>query len=315
MSRFDKRLSSAINGVRTYKVEARSEGYESTVNAAYWIAREAGSKDCFDLMLETAVGAGGNYTLLGDTADLPITTSTGNAATKGNQVWWFENYKEQYKFTNIGEHPLTLEVWEYVAKSSRSLEAGATVERQFMADAKHGHDQFLPDGVSTTSVISGDNLLSVSNNEGTCYSTTMTPSTSPFMRKLWKRLKRRKVVLDPQDVAHFTCFVKNMRYDPEKYAMVTEDGGAGGDDTNIIAGITKVVCWSFHGPIGRSSVAGEENIVGLIKADLAVERSIRSKIYPLLNAKKQKISTLNIDDTTGKTMVHPADHDLLDDDN
>lgn len=311
MSAFNKRISTQINGSRSYDKEARVDGYESPQNGMLWTTREAGSVQDFDTMLETAPGTGGAYTTLGDTNDQTITSTSGSLS--GHQKWSFYNYVEAYKFTNIGEHPLHLILEEYVCKQSRALEGAiACAEDQFFYDFQKGYDQHRATGsaVGTTGATDTGIITAASTNSLISYSNTLS-STNAYMQKFWKRLKRRKIKMNPGDEAEYKCRVKNIVYDPERYKHTTEDS----DDIDMIKGVTKIVLWRFYGPLGRSSVAGEHAIVGLMKCDLGVERRIKAKFIPLLASKKQRYNTLVFDDLTGKTLVGPTEHALLDDAN
>ncbi len=309
MSKFNKRVSKQINGSRSYRREVRTEGFESTQNSQLWITRIAGSVGDYDGMLEQSVGTGGDYTLLGDSTNLPITSTTGNVATFGHQSWRMENYFESYKFTNICEHPVTLSVYEFVSKQTRALEGAASADRQFLHDYEKGHDLYLSDGTKTSTVASQDaGIAAVSSNQLTVYSSTKTPTNS-HTRKFWKMLQKRKIVMNPGDTATYKLRVKGINYDPSTYKRITE----GTADAELIAGITKTFLFAFHGPLGRSSVAGEHATVGLMTVDVGLERMIKCKIIPLFNAKRQRWEQLDIDDLTGKTLVGPTEHELLDD--
>lgn len=312
-------VSRQLFGIRKYREEARTEGIENTVNMIKWKSHGFYDPAFMDSVLESTT-SGATYTYLGDASNAaetngPLKLTGGDAdAVRKNQKWIFKNFRAAHEFTNVGEHALFLGVYEYVAtRGGVYINSLGSTANQLMYDVEQGIDAHIATGASSASSKTGQFLLGTRlNNVLETHSGYLKPYNR-HIAKQWKLLKKRTIKLDPGDTARYLIRFKNYTYDISKVRGNADSADAGAKD--IIPGITKGLIIEVRGPIGRSSVVGENDVVGYIKADLAVTRNITGQIVPLVNRENYTHMELGHDDLSTKTMVHPTEHSMVDDDN
>ena len=91
------------------------------------------------------------------------------------------------------------------------------------------------------------------------------------------------------------------------FRKMTNDSG---DTIEMIPGYTKCLMVKVHGVIGRSLVADEADVIGLMECNLSNDSVTSCSILPLEGHDTVNYAELNVDDLTTKTLVAPSD-DLM----
>lgn len=290
-----------LNGVQRHRAEIRNAGLENPTNLVTFNAfRSMNDRADIELYLQTTIGESGNE-LSGGTYSTDIY----------NKQWYLYNYNAMNKIRNVGEHDAWLTIYECVAKKNRTLNDAtySTTRSLIMNDIVNGWKDKMGAGASTLSTKSGENIISFTPGNATCdtYSRTIHPKESKEFLHNWKILSQKTFKLNPGDDVQWTIKMKNFMWNPMKWK------DTGNNQVDIYAGKTKVFLMKYNGSMGRSTAAGEEDIVGLMQADLAVETFQSGNVTQVQTSQAELHHTLYHDDLTGKTLGAGVDVEMKDD--
>jgi hypothetical protein len=311
------KVAKQINGSRKYFKEERITGLESSQNARTMVGQVLGCVNCYETIVQASPTTGSasyeaTHNDLGDTL-YHDATDIDTKSVSMNQKWGFSKHKIKYHFVNTSDHAVHLEIWEYVKNGSQAAESGTAIDTQFVKDI---HESMLESGISggthTVNKREGDDVVTRSNNILTNYSQYLQPG-GPYLRKHWKKLKYRKIKLNPADECVYTVRLKNIVFDISNYRRIGTTGTTG-EEIDFIAGVTKGFLYSFSGPIGRSTAAGAEGVIGLLKSDIALAKVEHCSVVPMFNGERVKHFEVNTDDMTGVTLGASTQHAHLQED-
>lgn len=292
-------IAKQVFGKRKWAYDERNEGYESPLNMETTMFYGWGSVERFEFIL----GASATNQAITDLGDVPDMLMTDSNAAFYEQAWEITNHKQTLTITNINPHNIYLTVHELVALATKPFNNGITNDAEDCA----------ADVYNSLIAQTGSDTTSTTKTGAANYSRTgrRIDSYVPINFKNsalqdWKVLRRRSVVLEPGDVGKYTMHINNLNYKRSRF-YDTEDMT---QVASVIRGITKCVAVSFRGPLGRSVTVDEHSVVGWLKGDVAIEVARRATVLPIWGHKRVAYHNLTHDDLTGKSMEHPADHDM-----
>jgi hypothetical protein len=144
-------IAKQVFGIRKFHKEDRTIGVETPQNQRSWLGYSIGDVEQFEEIMG-ASDTGATYTDLGDVPDILHASSN----SRYHQQYKFMNMKMKFRFTNFGEHPLNLCVWQYVANSTTPKITQATpADDHFMNIIEDNMDPYLATGTTSNSTKTG----------------------------------------------------------------------------------------------------------------------------------------------------------------
>lgn len=309
--RVSKQVSKQVEGVRNWCVETRNEAVVTSQNQVKFNAVcVMADRNAIEGIIKSVYDAGNVNTGIGETSIGAYESTLENY--KADIV----NYKTVSHFRNLDEHPHMLTVYECVAKRTFASDTGnANGMLQLTDDVFHGwelHDTSAATSTATAKFGIDGMTHTDHTDEIETYSQFRQPESSKLFRANWRIVKKKKFKLNPGDDVYWTMRVKNRVWNPQRVYVDYVDGT---DTLDFFKGYTKVLFVKLSGLIGRSSVANEPSVVGLMETDCSYDCLAKCKIQPLISAVSEKYNKTNIDDVSAKTLVGPTTHAHLDDQN
>lgn len=303
-------VSKQVEGLRTFFDETRNQAVESPQDQVRWeVVQQLGTKYAVDNMI-TAVHENAVHSGIGESALGAHDTVIAHTRVD------ISRYQSTVHFRNVEEHPVFLTVMEIQAKKSLALDGlhmDVHVKRLI-------HNDFINYTADETTVATATNVEGVDiETEGSFTIDTYSQFLKPFggasgqMRKFYKLLRTKTFKLNPGDDVFWTMRMRNRVWNPARQTpdQYQEDS----EEFDVIGGYSKVLVVGVKGCIGRSNAADAAEVIGLMQADVTVDKVTRARLAPLQFAKHEAFKRVTKSDLTGVTLVGPTDDGLVDDDN
>ncbi len=300
-------ISKQVFGERSYRDEQRVLGFENAENEKLFVVRSFMDRGRIEGVISANI-AGAPYAKLGDVPDMLVGAAKDLAAF---QTWRFSKIGKTYHWTNVGNHAITLQVWEYVAQQDRPYgDTVVSTAQQFAEDmyaGKIAQTSGATDGTATKTEGLA-NFSSPISNQISSISMSSAPG-SKLLNAQWKQLKYRKVKLNPGDEVIYNLKKGQYTYDPAKHVVVNADSTTKVPD-QIFAGCTKCLVFAFCGPLGRSDDVGEHGTVGRMQTHIGLEETYKTKLLPMWGNKRYRHMETHHDDLALEDLVAPEDVDM-----
>lgn len=321
---------------RTVKNQTRQQGFETVTDMTCLIPLiVCGTRPNMEAMMDTAIFEGYKHGLGFDTStdvakagqyispqgqlvDRPTGAQyeDGGTALQDRYLCKFQGYKNYVHIKNSELMPIDVTLYEIVAKVNRSLDLEPYA--QISDDIYNGlKTNESATSVSTATLVSGDSLYSQVPTSGdfnahiNSWDHSVQPSQSVLFRGFWKTVKKKSFRLQPGDEIRWKAPTINYTYSPKQLLMPDS-----AENVDIVKGVTRCLLAKVTGMLGRSKIAGEENVIGRLSAELLYESSCRATLIPHLSVpfKPIQLTTIAKDDLSAATLRYQVEHAHQDDD-
>ena len=245
--RFYNKVNKIINGVKRFKYEQRGNTIESGQDTIVLSGHIFGDYDDFTEVLNSTLGQSGDQ--LGGDADV-----TG----MDNSRFLVYNQQVYFKMRNMSEHAIFLSVYEVVVKHTNTETAKDTT---LMNSIESGLDKEMATGTSTATDITGEQILSRSNNVITTSSEYLQPYHSTVFNRNYRIVKMKHFKLAPGDDVHWPMKIKNFVYNDAWVSLHA---------FRQFRNVTKGIIFKVRGAWGHGNVSGTgESSVGCMNSHFA----------------------------------------------
>lgn len=299
-------------------------GVESGTNQSLlWADAHCGGIAHMEEMMDTSVKAGdqaqvegiinaGSYVSpAGVIYERPTGSQIHDATIDGNERYLcsFKNIHVSTLIKNAEIHPCDVTVYECVCKIDRTnASTGTNPVAALMDDLLNGLQAYdIGDstgtyGSSAATAVVGDDLYGSDSGFIRTWDRTVHPNMSKLFKHNWKIAKSKNFRLQPGDEIRWRSKPKSYTFSPRVVYQIDS-----AENRSLVAGVTTVILVKMTGLLGRSSTAGEEDIVGFLKAELLQSFSRGASLLPrssvvkgvhLASVKKDDLSLRTLHDVT-----------------
>ncbi len=275
-----------LNGIRTFHEEAHGGAMVTNEGTTdYLFFCDVGTLTEFAAIIDNTLGQDGVALGLGASTDI-------------QRKFFITPIETMLNVRNIMLHPVFVTMYTLVSKLNMDFGTGNT-RSGAAADLNEGWEDDMAVGSTTTTLKTGDNVVSVSGAQVTSFAHHLRLRNSRLFSRQWRIQKAKLFKLNPGDDIHWKFRTKAFVFNPNVL-------GDGAHDFEVIKGITKVILIKLSGVMGESTATATN--IARMQSKIGIECIKKARVVMLNNNDNAHAVTVN-HDIFQTDYIGPGHHD------